>query len=189
MYNISMKELAKSVELEKELFYRPKAIEMYEQLVHNMLRDLKGGTIIDCSFEEIDGCDASFADAFVIKLQRYVEDFNNVVLRLSNCNEFVLENLRAALLLRNEMDKTKTNILYYDETYKFLIKQEANLQTTFDYIQKHGETSARDLAEEFELEINSASNRLKKLYDSNKVFRREIKDEKGRQHIYFIKLL
>jgi len=187
MYNISMKDLAKNVGLEKELFYRPKAIEMYEELTC-MLKDLKGGTIVDCSFEGIAGCDASFADAFVIKLQKYIQKFNNVVLRLSNCNEFVLENLRAALLLRNEMDKAKTNILYYDSSYHFLVKQEANLQAAFDYIQKQGETSARDIAEEFELEINSASNRLKKLYDTNKVFRREIKDEKGRQHIYFIKL-
>lgn len=187
MFEIPMRELAKDVGLEKELFYRPKAVEMYEKLSQR-LQNLQGGTMIKCSFELIDGCDASFSDGFVIKLQRYVSNFNNVVMTLTDCSENVLENLRAALLLRNEMDESRINILYYDTSYHFLIKTEANLQATFDYVQEHGETSARDIAEYFNIEINSASNRLKKLYDSNKIFRREIKDEKGRQHLYFIEL-
>lgn len=187
MYTISMKNLAESVGLDKELFYRPNAVKMYENVVRE-LQHIKGGTMIECSFEAINGCDASFADGFVIKLQKHIQQFNNVVLYLSNCNEAVLENLRAALMLRNEMDKTKINILYYDTSFQFLVKQEANLHVAFEYVQKVGETTARDIAEVFDIEINSASNRLKKLYDSNKLFRREIKDEKGRQHIYFIKL-
>lgn len=188
MYEIKMRKLASEAGLNKELFYRPKAMEMYEAVTQS-LGSVTGGTLVDCSFESIEGCDASFADGFVIKLQKYIQNYNNVVMRLSNCNEAVLENLRAALMLRNEMDKAKTNILYYDVTYHFLVKQESNLQETFDYVQKHKEVSARDIAEHFDIEINSASNRLKKLYDANKIFRREIKDEKGRQHIYFIKLL
>lgn len=187
MFYIPMKDLAKQVGLDKELFYRPKAVEMYEGLSQK-IQNLKGGTMIDCSFEAIQGCDASFADGFVIKLQKSIGNYKNVVMRLSNCSDTVLENLRAALLLRNEMDGTKVNILYYDTSYHFIVKQEANLQEAFDYVQKHGEVSARDIAEHFNIEINSASNRLKKLYDSNKVFRREIKDEKGRQHLYFIEL-
>lgn len=185
MMLISMREWAHEVDLEQELFYRPTAVKLYEKLFP-AIQYLQGGTLLDCSFEDIEGCDASFADEFVIRLQKHVSTFNNVVLRLSHCNEAVLENLRGALMLRNEMDKEKTNILYYDETYHFLIKQEANLQETFDYVQSRDEVSAREIAEYFEIEINSASNRLKKLYDANKLFRHEIKDEKGRQHIYFI---
>lgn len=185
MLRISMKELAKKVNLDKELFYRPKAREMFQE-VQSLVQYLQGGTLIDCSFEGIEGCDASFADEFVINLQKHVFSFNNVVLRLSYCSEAVLENLQGALMLRNEMDKTKTNILYYDTKYRFLVKMEANLQDTFDYVQSYKEVSAREIAEHYGIEINSASNRLKKLYDTNKLFRYEIKDEKGRQHIYYI---
>lgn len=185
MMQISMREWAQKVDLDKELFYRPTAVKMYEELFP-LIQYLQGGTLLDCSFDGIEGCDASFADEFVIRLQKHVSHFNNVVFRLSHCNEAVLENLRGALMLRNEMDKAKTNILYYDTMYHFLIKLEANLQETFDYVQKHNEVTAREIAELYGIEINSASNRLKKLYDANKLFRREIKDEKGRQHIYYI---
>lgn len=185
MLCISMKELAQKVGLENELFYRPNAAKMYAEL-SSQIQYIQGGTLLDCSFESIEGCDASFADEFVIQLQKDISKFNNVVMRLSNCNDAVLENLRGALLIRNEMNQTKINILYYDTAYKFLVKQEPNLQAAFDYVQKYHEVSAREIAEHFGLEINSASNRLKKLYDSNKLFRREFKDEKGRQHLYFI---
>ena len=182
---ILMNELAQKVGLNKELFYRPNAVKMYTE-VFPLAQYLNGGTLVDCSFEGITGCDASFADEFVINLQKHIAKYKNVVLRLSHCNEAIIENLQGALLIRNEMDNEKTNILYYDSSYKFLIKQEPNLQNTFDFVQSHKEVSARDIAEYFGIEINSASNRLKKLYDSNKLFRREIKDEKGRQHLYFL---
>ena len=188
MMHISMLEWAQKVDLGKELFYRPKAVKMYDKLFPD-IQHLQGGTLLNCSFENIEGCDASFADEFVIKLQNHISNFNNVVLILTHCNESILENLKGALLIRNEMDKVKTNILYYDMGYHFLLKQEANLQETFDYVQKHDEVSARDIAEVFGIEINSASNRLKKLYDANKLFRKQVKDEKGRLHIYYINSL
>lgn len=180
-----MQELAAQVNLDKQLLYRPYANQLYDMIAKE-LDSLKGGTLIECSFEGIEGCDASFADGFVIRLQKSVSRYSNVVLYLSHCNDVVIENLKGALLVRNEASKEKNNLLYLDGKFRFVISQERNLQETFDFVQESDEVSAREVAEHFQIEINSASNRLKKLYDDNRLFRREIKDEKGRQHIYSI---
>ena len=69
MLCILMNELAQKVGLNKELFYRPNAVKMYTE-VFPLVQYLNGGTLVDCSFEGITGCDASFADEFVINLQK-----------------------------------------------------------------------------------------------------------------------
>lgn len=184
MISISLYKLAKQFELGVVLFYRPTAKLMYQAECPNF-ENPAPGTMIDCSFTDIQGCDVSFADEFIINIQKYIKAFENVVFRLSDCNEVVRENLQAALAARNGKDDTKINIMYYHlGHYYFLDKMENNLQQTFDYLQDVGSITARDIAIKFEIEINSASNRLKKLYDSNKLFRTETKDENGRQHVY-----
>ncbi len=186
MINISLKDLANRFELGTVLFYRPTAKTMY-QAAQSAFQNPEQGTLINCSFRDIDGCDVSFADEFVINIQKYIKNYENVVLRLSDCNDAVIENLQATLAARNNKDNTKINVLFYKENrYYFLDKLENSLLQTFDYLQDAGDVTARDVALQFEIEINSASNRLKKLYDTNKLFRKEIIDEIGRQHLYYL---
>jgi hypothetical protein len=173
---------------ESLLFYRPTAKKMY-QAEFPKFENLEPGTIINCSFDKIVACDVSFADEFIINLQKHIKQFENVILRVSDCNEEVLENLQAALVVRNNKEKAeeKVNVLcFQDSRYMFIDKLENNLQQTFDYLQEVGELTAREVANKFELEINSASNRLKNLYNARKLFRKEVRNESGMQHVYFI---
>jgi STAS-like domain of unknown function (DUF4325)/Winged helix-turn-helix DNA-binding len=61
---------------------------------------------------------------------------------------------------------------------------EPNLEEVFELLKEHKELSARDLADQLNLEINTASTRLKKLHDLGATMRREEVIDRGRQHIY-----
>ena len=187
---LRLHELAERVGLTTILTFRPKATQMFAYAVED-LGALVSDTVIDCSFSGIEICDVSFVDQFILGMQLMVRDYENVILRLSECNEDVLANIEGALHVRNERNKGKSKIclLYFDQN-KYLIvgKPEQNLKDAFEVLQntKHGIT-ARELMEVQDIsEINSASNRLKRLFDARFVCRRMEITESGRQHIYYI---
>lgn len=187
---LRLHELAKQVGLSTILTFRPKAVEMYKQAIEE-LGSLACDTVIDCSFAGIEICDVSFVDQFVLSIQLMLKNFENVILRLSNCNEDVLANIEGALHVRNEKDKSKIRIclLYFDQKYYSILgKPEQNLKDTLEIVQGYKEgLTARDLMElQGIAEINSASNRLKRLFDARFVCRRMEITESGRQHIYYI---
>lgn len=187
---LRLHELAKKVNLSTILTFRPKAAEMYRQAIEQLGR-LTCDTLIDCSFLDIEICDVSFVDQFILSIQLMLKNYENVILRLSNCNEDILANIEGALHVRNERDKNKNKIclLYFDQgRYSILGKPEQNLKDTFESVQdhKHGLT-ARELTElQGIAEINSASNRLKRLFDARFVCRKMEITEFGRQHVYYI---
>ena len=61
---------------------------------------------------------------------------------------------------------------------------EPSLQETLDIVHAHGKLTAPQLADMVGLAINSASNRLKRLYDQRLVRREYEISERGLQYIY-----
>lgn len=187
---LRLHELAERVGLSSILTFRPKAAKMYEYAVEE-LGPFVCDTIVDCSFSNIEICDVSFVDQFILNMQLMLKEFENVILRLSNCNEDVLANIEGALHVRNEKEKNKSKLCllnYNQDGYSILGKPEQNLKDTLAVLQryKHGLT-ARELMEIQDIsEINSASNRLKRLFDARFVCRRLEVTDSGRQHIYYI---
>ncbi|CQR75004.1 hypothetical protein SpAn4DRAFT_4368 [Sporomusa ovata] len=105
---------------------------------------------------------------------------------ISNVSEPTLENLTAAIALR-EQRGNRLQILYYQgEDLSYLGKLERNLEETLKLLFEKRKTTAREIAELKGIAINSASNRLKKLYDHRLILREEVIDNSGKQHIYFL---
>lgn len=179
-------ELAKVVHLDDTLFYRPNAVIMFNKATE-ILGGIGPGTVILCDFEGIKMCDVSFVDEFIINMQLTVQKMNSVMMILMNCCEDVMTNIEAALTWRNQKSNSRTTLLYFSEgKYLILGKIEKSLNQTFQAIvARPGKVTARDIADMFGLpEINSASNRLKKLYDASLLCRSA--DESGWQQEYFI---
>lgn len=181
-----LKELATRVGLTDILTYRPTAKNMHD-IALKELGPLLPDNIVNCCFQGIETCDVSFADEFVINLQKNILQVDNTLMILSEVNEDTLASIQGALSFRNEKDHTHMNLLCHrDQVYSILGNLERNLLDTFDLVKSYTEITAREVAKQFNVEINNASNKLKKLYDAHLLLRRESIDENGRQHVYYL---
>lgn len=182
-----LRELAGKIELGDMLIYRPNAKRMFN-LALQAIGAPAPGTIIKLDFQKIKLCDVSFADGFVIRLQLLVQTIEGVMMELVNCCEDVLVNIEATLNWRNQKSQTRTTLLYQDDEgqYTILGKPEKSISETFyAVVEMAGKVTARDIAQKFSpMELNSANNRLKKLYDSRLLCRET--DDSGWQQYYFI---
>ena len=183
---IRLKDYALQEGFEESLTFRPVAKSIYAKALLN-LQTIFPGDIVDCDFTGIEMCDVSFADEFIINLQKHLVEIDNTVLRIVHVKEYVQENIEGALMLRNKKDRTKLNLLLFvHDSYSILGDIEKNLLDTFSLFSIFEHISARELAEQFSIEVNSASNRLKKLYDLRLLLRSEVIDSNGRKHIYYL---
>lgn len=183
---LNIEEIANELELSNVLIYRPLGKKAKEMILEKV-DTLNSGDSIEMDFSNIELCDVSFVDEMIIEVQLFMRQRENILMCIKNVKQEIFENLEAALALREQKNKIKIQILHRLQTgYKLVGIIEQNLQETFNLVANGRQISARDVAEVYELEINSASNRLKKLYDSCLVLRKEQIDINGRQHIYFL---
>ncbi len=83
--------------------------------------------------------------------------------------------------------KAKVALLIRKEDQMRLIGHvEPNLMEAWQLVYEKSELTARELADQRGLEINTASMRLRKLYDARLLARREEITPDGRQHIYML---
>ena len=123
-------------------------------------------TIMPLDFSQVQFLDYSCADELICKLVRriMIRDFSERYISIYAVNDIVRENLEAALKERkmtvSGIDKNNQIILYGD------ISQE--MKETYNFAVKREMFTARDIAEAGlvpDKKINSASNRIAKLYD------------------------
>ena len=144
-------------------------------------------TIMPLDFSQVQFLDYSCADELICKLVRriMIRDFSERYISIYAVNDIVRENLEAALKERkmtvSGIDKNNQIILYGD------ISQE--MKETYNFAVKREMFTARDIAEAGlvpDKKINSASNRIAKLYDMALV--RKVSQENvgggGRQYVY-----
>ena len=103
-------------------------------------------------------------------------------------NEDVLYTVEAALNQRNRISKENLSLLAYLNKKLIILgnKIEKNSLQVFERILDEEYVTAREVAEVFNLELNSAGNRLKKLYDAHVVMRIEQSADLGGKFKYFI---
>jgi len=184
--SIYLKEYAQKEGFTESLALRPVAKSIYNRVM-NDLQEIYQDDVINCIFDGIEMCDVSFADEFIINLYKVILGINNSLLRIMNINEYVLENIEGALALRNKKDHVKLCLLSFTNgEYSIIGEVEKNLSETFLLITITNQITAREVAQKFDIEINSASNRLKKLFNLRLLQRMESIDETGRQHIYYL---
>lgn len=169
------------------LVLRPTAKEMFE-ISKSEIGDLISDDLLVCDFQEIYDCSSSFVDEFVLTWQRVINKQKNTMLILINTNEDVQYTVEAALNQRNRISNESLSLIAHinDKFVIFGRKLEKNALQVFELMANGGHITAREVAESFNLELNSAGNRLKKLYDAHAVMRVEQSADVGGKFEYFI---
>jgi len=161
--------------------YGRRAFPMLEQA----LLEVPPGQALLLDFASISVMDTSFADETVLELalglaqNRYGERW----MVLEQPSPATIDNLEGTIARR----KAKVALLINESHHMRLIGHvEANLQEAWQLVCQRGELTARELADHFELEINTASTRLHKLYQARLLARHEEITPAGRQHTYML---
>lgn len=184
---ISVSTLAKQVGLTNALYLRPKAKDMFDISIKEYGTLLPGDVFI-CDLTGIVDCSGSFVDEFIHNWVRKIRKTENAMFVIKELTEDVHYTISSALNLRNKLDKDSMSILAYENsTYEIIgDKLEKNAREVFKFIIENKKVTVRMIAEEFSLELNGASNRLKKLYDARLVMRTEQSAENGGKYEYFL---
>lgn len=184
---LDVMKISKQVGLEDVLVSRPKAREMYG-IALSQIGQLISDDVVYCDFSDITACSSSFADEFVLNIQKQILDVENTLMVIKNVVPDVLYDINAALRLRNEKDSLKLLLLSYNNKEYDVEgdKLEPNLKEVFLMLKSSEQITARDIAQRLDVEINNASNRLKKLHVLHLALRREVDTETGLRHAYYL---
>lgn len=160
------------------------------QKVYSLLQKrLKGANHADApiviNFPDNQLMDVSFADEVVvrigeeIRMGKYGEDQGLI---LQGLGEDSIKNLNAAVNLQ----KLKTAFLVLNQSgeWKYVGHLEQNLRDTLDLLYAQKQLTAPNLVKQLGLAINTASTRLKRLYDLHLIKRDFEITENGLQYIY-----
>lgn len=154
-------------------------------LLEEKLWETPPGHALILSFEGVSVMDTSFADETVLELALGLTNnkYGERLLILEAPSSATLDNIEGTIARR----KAKVALMTRDEDTMQLVGHiEPNLQETWELIREKGAFTARELADTLNLEINTASMRLRKLYDAHLLTRREEVTSSGRQHVYVL---
>ena len=165
---ISVSSLASQVGLGNVLMLRPMAAKMFDLSVQVYGNPLPGDVYV-CDMAGIDDCSGSFVDEFVHRWCYLVRETDNALFILRNLNEDVLYTVSSALSHRNRLSNDSMVILHYCEGVYRLVgdRVEKNVRAVFDLMATGNHITVRMIADRFGVELNSAGNRLKKIYDAH----------------------
>lgn len=149
------------------------------------LRRVPEGSALILNFDDVSVMDTSFGDETILELALglIANNYGNRFLVLEEPSRATLDNLEGAIARR----RVKVALLVKHGGLVQVVGQwEPNLAQAWELVQRAGSLTARALADRLELEINTASTRLNKLYKARLLARQEEVTSTGRQHIYQI---
>lgn len=146
------------------------------------------GDVVECDLNGVLDCSSSFVDEFIIGWQRIVNQVENAMLILINATSDVQYTIEAALNQRNKLSNESIVLVIYSENrYEVLGNRiEKNVREVFALLAEGSRITARLIADKFSLELNSAGNRLKKLYDAHMAMRSDQSIDAGGKFEYYI---
>jgi DNA-binding transcriptional ArsR family regulator len=154
-------------------------------ILENALREVPTGQTLLLDFGGISVMDTSFADETILELALGLlqNKYGDRWMILEEPSPATIDNLEGTIARR----KAKVALLIHKEGRALLIGHvEPNLLEAWQLVCQKIELTARELADQLGLEINTASMRLRKLYDARLLARREEITPGGRQHIYML---
>jgi hypothetical protein len=129
--------------------------------------------------------DASFADESVVRLgqELVADEFGQRSLLLEGVTEDSVHNIEAAI----ELQKLKLAFLVVEPSgeWRTIGHLEPSLQQVLEILARRDRLTTVKLANLLDLAVNTASNRLKRLYDQRLVRREHEISETGLQYIYY----
>lgn len=187
MFNINLEKICGDAGVGNPslLITREKGQKVYIELVKRIQNANPENSPIRIIFPENQLMDVSFADEVVIRLE---EELNKGVfgekqgIILYGLGDDSIENLTAAVKLQ----KLKTAFIVIKTTGEWdcIGQIEQNLRETLDLLFSKGRLTAPDLVKQLGLAVNTASTRLKRLYDMHLIRRDYEITETGLQYIY-----
>lgn len=185
MKNYSMITLATEVGLQDRLFLTRAKGEQAYQLLRHQLEQVPTGQGLVLDFPEGQLVDASFADETILRLgeQLLNEKSSNVTLILQGLTEDSVKNIEAVISFR----RLRLAFLAVEPAgkWKCIGQLDPVLRDLLHCLAECPSITAPELASRFELAINTASTRLKRLYDRRLVRRDYQILGKGIQYIYY----
>jgi predicted transcriptional regulator len=185
MERYDMATLGSELGLSKRLFLTREKGEQAYQLLKERLQEVSEGQGLVLVFPSEQLVDASFADESIIRLGEEIvgDKFGERCILLEGLTEDSIKNIDAVIGLR----RLKLAFLAVEPSnaWQCIGQLEPSLKEVLKLMARHHRLTAPGLADLLELAINTASNRLKRLYD-RRLIRREYEiSEKGLQYIYY----
>jgi hypothetical protein len=179
-----MEQLATEVGLSSRYFLTREKGEQAYPLIKSQLEALPEGQALLLAFPADQVMDVSFVDETLVRLMRELIEnaYGQRTILLGGLTEDSIQNIEAALHLQ----KLKINFwaVQPDGDWRCIGPLESKLQETLELVARRGHVTAPQLAKWRKIAINTASNRLKRLYDK-RLLRREYEiSQKGLQYIY-----
>jgi DNA-binding transcriptional ArsR family regulator len=168
-----------------ERFYltREKGEAAYNKLV-DVLKATPEGEPLVLEFPAEQLVDSSFADEAIIRLMEALMGgvLGDRTVLLTGLTEDSIHNVNAAIHLRNL--KLALLIVEADGTWTLVGQLERSLRETLEMLAKSQTMTAPELSEQIGSAVNTASNRLKRLYDGRLIRREDEVSERGLQYVY-----
>lgn len=185
MKRYDMALLTSKLGLRKRLFLTRENGEQSYTLLKTHLREVAEGQPLVLVFPLGQLIDSSFADETILRLGEEINAgrYGERCILLEKLTSDSTDNINAAISLRG----LKLAFLAVERSgvWRLVGRLEPSLQETLKLVDERGHLTASELAELKELAINSASNRLRRLYDQGLVRRRHEISETGLQYIYY----
>lgn len=182
---IEMDKLATELELPPRFFVtRDKGEWAFARLTSALSDVPEEGSLI-LQFPAGQVMDVSFADEAVIQLGQAIVDgkYGRRRLLLAGLTQDSIDNINAAIRLQ----RLKLAFLSISPGRQWQVvgHLEDNLQETLTIVAQQSSLTAPELADKLDLALNSANNRLKRLYDLRLIRREYEVSEKGLLYIYY----
>lgn len=155
-------------------------------LEHELLR-VPLGRALTLDFGGISVMDTSFGDETVVELaSRLIQGrYGDRFLMVERPSPATRDNLEGTIARR----KAKLALLIREDGLVLVLGHlEPNLAEAWEQVRTKQTLTARSLADQLRLEINTASTRLLKLHGARLLARREEISSAGRQHVYQVPL-
>jgi hypothetical protein len=185
MERYDMALLSSELGFEERFFLTRENGEQAYPLLEAYLREISEGQPMILVFPPNQVMDSSFADETVIRLGEEIiaGEFGERCIILEGLTDDSITNTNAAISLGRL--KLALLAVEHNGAWQCIGQLEPSLRETLDIVAKRGRLTAPELSNLKKLAVNSASNRLKRLYDQRLIRREHEVSEKGLQYIYY----
>ncbi|RAM50018.1 MAG: hypothetical protein C6Y22_19710 [Hapalosiphonaceae cyanobacterium JJU2] len=179
-----MATLGRDLGISERLFLTRQHGEQAYQVLKARLQALNEGQALILLFPPDQLIDASFADETIVRLGEKIAsgDFGERSILLENLTEDSIINLNSIIKFRQL--KLAFLVIESDGTWQCIGQLEPSLQETLELLSHRNRLTAPELGDILQLAVNTASNRLKRLYNLHLVRREYEITNQGLQYIY-----
>lgn len=181
---LDMAQLAIQLKLAEGLFVTRENGERAYPIIEERLQDIPDNTALVLVFPPGQLLDASFVDECVVRLGRRIlaGEFDHRAILLEGLTSNSVININSVIALH----QIKLAFLVVEPTgaWQHIGHLESSLLEVLAFLAERRQLTAPELSAAMQLAINTASNRLKRLYDRRLIWREHEITDKGLQYIY-----